>query len=276
MKTKTNLFILLILFLSCNLDLNSKSILYQKSSMSFVDDTVAVKIKSKNYSAEQTYTKEDGESFTAAREVNIIKVELNDKLVESKINAAIFKAVTGISFNRILLASKDSTDPRNLTDIFFKWSLQKYVNEVKSLESIEQCYEESVACLFNIGNDHNLNYISVEVREYSMYYGAAHPGFEIEVLNFNLKTGELILLDELFTPVSKVKLKKIVEKTFIKKWGSEDWYFIPGSGNFKLSENFSIKKDGLHFYYNQYEIGCYAMGIPDVTIGWKQLSKINP
>jgi len=73
-KTKTNLFILLILFLSCNLDLNSKSILYQKSSMSFVDDTVAVKIKSKNYSAEQTYTKEDGESFTAAREVNIIKL----------------------------------------------------------------------------------------------------------------------------------------------------------------------------------------------------------
>ena len=44
----------------------------------------------------------------------------------------------------------------------------------------------------------------------------------------------------------------------------------------KIVENFSIKKDGLHFYYNHYEIGCYAMGIPDVTISWKQLSKLNP
>jgi hypothetical protein len=107
-----------------------------------------------------------------------------------------------------------------------------------------------------------------------MYYGAAHPNSGIQVLNFDLKTGALISLNDLFSPGSRKDLKKIVEKAFIKAWGGEDWDFTPRSGDFNLSENFSLERDGLHLYYNQYEIGPYAMGAPEVTIAWKEISKL--
>ena len=246
MKMKNQLYLLPLLILlisACGSNSEKKTISKGKPIKKEVTkDTVALipqsglKIRYSKYQAERTYTAEVSEenpeneyeelaTFTAHRKVKLIEIELNDKTVENKINAAIFKAVT---------------DKR-----MGSYSLQKYVNEVKSLASIEECFDEETTCSLY---DSTLNYISIGINEYAMYYGAAHP--------------------------SKKDLKRIVEKAFIKAWGGEDWDFTPRSGDFKLSENFSLENDGLHFYYNQYEIGPYAMGAPDVTIAWKEITKL--
>ena len=272
MKMKNQLYLLplLILFISaCGSNSEKKPIAKVKSiKKEETKDTVALipqsglKIRYSKYQAERTYTAEVSEdnpeneyeelgTFTAHRKVKLIEIELNDKTVENKINAAIFKAVTAKKMG--------------------SYSLQKYVNEVKSLASVEECFDEETTCSLY---DSTLNYISIGINQYSMYYGAAHPNSGIQVLNFDLKTGALISLNDLFSPGSRKDLKKIVEKAFIKAWGGEDWDFTPRSGDFNLSENFSLERDGLHFYYNQYEIGPYAMGAPDVIISWKELTKL--
>ena len=272
MKMKIQLYLLPLLILligACGSNSEKKTISKGKPIKKEVTkDTVALipqsglKIRYSKYQAERTYTAEVSEenpeneyeelaTFTAHRKVKLIEIELNDKTVENKINAAIFKAVT---------------DKR-----MGSYTLQKYVNEVKSFASIDESFDEEVTCFLY---DSTLNYISVGINQYYYQYRAAHPDNQTRVLNFDLKTGALIALNDLFSPGSNKDLKKIVEKAFIKDWGGEDWDFTPRSGDFKLSENFSLESDGLHFYYNQYEIGCYAMGAPDVTIAWKEITKL--
>jgi hypothetical protein len=40
--------------------------------------------------------------------------------------------------------------------------------------------------------------------------------------------------------------------------------------NFALAEVVYLSDEGVHFYYNVYEIACYAAGGDDVTIPWAE------
>ena len=60
------------------------------------------------------------------------------------------------------------------------------------------------------------------------------------------------------------ELTKIAEKLFIRQNGYSDWDFSPGKGNFKLAQEFYLTENGIVFSYNQYEIGPYAAGMPEV------------
>ena len=41
-----------------------------------------------------------------------------------------------------------------------------------------------------------------------------------------------------------------------------------------LTENFRITPEGITFYYNPYDIGCYALGAVDVTMSREELENL--
>lgn len=109
------------------------------------------------------------------------------------------------------------------------------------------------------------------ISNYSSWYGfgAAHPDYGIYYTNFDLRTGNVIQLEEILNPGFDKELNRIAEVSFIEENGSEGWDFEPG--NFTLNRNFAIQPGGLLFTFNPYEIGPYVVGSPSVFVSYKSL-----
>jgi hypothetical protein len=114
--------------------------------------------------------------------------------------------------------------------------------------------------------------LSIAVSDYFYTYGAAHPNSGRTHLNFDLSTGKLLQLTDLFSEKNIQKLSVLGEKKFIAQYGSEWWDFEPG--NFKLARNFSLTAKGITFHYNTYEIGSYANGAPSFFIPYTEIKKL--
>ena len=100
-------------------------------------------------------------------------------------------------------------------------------------------------------------------------FGTPHPSASLEFFNFNLSNGELIHLSDLVNKGTKGKLNKIAEKILYKEYGRDMWGFE--NGEFELNDNFEISEKGLTFLFNQYEIGPYAIGMPEIFIPYSKM-----
>jgi hypothetical protein len=123
----------------------------------------------------------------------------------------------------------------------------------------------------------NRNYIfSMEFLEYS-YLGGAHPNTVVKFVNYNLKSGEEIKLDNLFNDNFEKDLNRIAESEFRKlkdlgeteDLGQAGFWF--DNNRFHLNDNFLITDSSLIFYYNNYEITAYAFGPTEVEISYLKI-----
>lgn len=194
---------------------------------------------------------DDAAEFCSFREIEIGEFNMTNKQVEKRMNDVIRKAAIG-------------TDKRVP-------SVNEWLKEITTLEAKQEAFTETVTCqLLERGSNHCV----VSVSNDSYYYGAAHPSMNLQILNFDLETGALIKLSDLFKPGFTEALKNIAEKQFIKQNGAEFWNFTPGNGDFELAKEFSITSKGLIFSYNQYEIGPYAAGMPEVVLSYSMLKHL--
>ncbi len=122
----------------------------------------------------------------------------------------------------------------------------------------------------------NVNYLTrydkiacFSVAGYFYVFGTPHPSSSLEFFNFNLSNGELIHLSDLINKGTKGKLNKIAEKILYKESGRDMWDFE--DGEFELNDNFEISDKGLTFLFNQYEIGPYAIGMPEIFIPYSKM-----
>jgi hypothetical protein len=114
--------------------------------------------------------------------------------------------------------------------------------------------------------------LSFSIVNSEYFFGAAHPGSYLNYANFDITTGNIISLEDLFISDYKKELNQIAEKKFIQLFGTEGWDFTPG--NFNNTENYLITKSGLIFTFNQYEIGPYAAGSPTFLIPYKDIKHL--
>ena len=115
-----------------------------------------------------------------------------------------------------------------------------------------------------------LNYT---ITDYS-YTGGAH-GMNTETnLVFDMKTGDQVLSEDIFTEESADilpgLLMKHVASAFDDPSGAE--YLLVSE--ILPSDNLRITEDGITFIYNPYEIAAYAAGIIRITIPWDELQDI--
>ena len=144
----------------------------------------------------------------------------------------------------------------------------------------------------SMGSDLSISYtialaqddlISVEFEVGSYYQGAAHPNSYTEVLNYDLKSGRLLKLADLFKPDAKF-LQAIANYCIadLKKQGKDkgllDEEIEKGAAaNSKNYQSWSITRRGLGINFDSYQVGPYAAGPQFVLVPYSALKDlINP
>lgn len=124
-------------------------------------------------------------------------------------------------------------------------------------------------------------YMGKEAASFSssafFFQGGAHPNTIVNLFNFDKKNGQLINILDLVKDT--IAFRAVVFKAFEKNEKSipelayhQDNYF--NGREFRLPQNYAIKKQGLYCLYNTYEATAYVRGQIDFTIPWKDLDQI--
>lgn len=109
---------------------------------------------------------------------------------------------------------------------------------------------------------------------YYFYDGGAHGIDGVACLNFLKDSGEVLTIERLTK--DEAGLLNAVKESFVelveKQTGErfEDTYFF-NYDKFFLSKEFAFAADGLHFYYQPYELAPYAVGVIDVLVPYEKI-----
>lgn len=106
------------------------------------------------------------------------------------------------------------------------------------------------------------SYLSYRVEEYR-YHGGAHGNTTVSVGTLDRKTGQQLMLKDVFGKDCLPTLEALLRKAVVAKIGDENV-----QSPVKPTENFYLAADGWHFIYNEYEIACYACGAVEVVVKW--------
>lgn len=107
--------------------------------------------------------------------------------------------------------------------------------------------------------------------DYYQFTGGAHGSTVRKCYNYNLSTGEKLAINDLFK--SNAFYKEIINKEIDNQINKNKGIYFPKY--FKgISDNqcFSIDKDNLIIYFQQYDIAPYATGIPEFKIPHSKLN----
>ncbi len=112
----------------------------------------------------------------------------------------------------------------------------------------------------------NEKFVGMEISN-EWYGGGAHGGFDLTLANFDRKDGHLITIEEVVLDGKLDEFTKLSSDLFFKSFPKEDVEMLDVNRNtFYLAKNFSMGKDGIRFVYQQYEIGAYAIGMPEIVV----------
>jgi hypothetical protein len=146
----------------------------------------------------------------------------------------------------------------------------------RDLGSMVEVFESSniVYILHNDKNILSLNYAT------SSETAATHSIYKKRYINFNLKTGELLQLEDIFQKNYQNTLIALLEQDLRAKFGIKpkqslaEFGFVLKNNQLPLTNNFFITRDGIGFHYNVYEIAPYAVGETTLFLSYKQLKTI--
>jgi len=174
--------------------------------------------------------------------------------------------------------STNNTPPKSVDELMNNF-IDMYMNDIVA-DSVnfdghipEYEADNSVEILYN--GDYILSVSNMNFT----YLGGAHPNTIFTYASFDLATGKEITTADLFKPGYEKKLNKLGEKKFRefyqldknKSLNEQGFWFDDG---FKLNENFYITKAGIKFLFNQYEVGPYALGAPEVYFSFGEISDL--
>lgn len=109
------------------------------------------------------------------------------------------------------------------------------------------------------------------------YTGGAHGIYGAECRTYSLSGGYELTLADLFPEVQLQRMEKLLREKLYQQYATDSDEGLSAAGFFPeyiaLTENFMITPDGITFFYNPYEIGCYALGAVEVTYTREELEE---
>ena len=101
--------------------------------------------------------------------------------------------------------------------------------------------------------------LTYRVALYTYNPGAAHGMYTLNYLTYDLRKGQIITLEDLFTPAGLEKLPAMIARRasrMISQLGPTHIDSLPTDGNFYISLD-----DEIVFVYQPYEVASYAQGV---------------
>ncbi|NLJ99991.1 MAG: DUF4163 domain-containing protein [Clostridia bacterium] len=125
-------------------------------------------------------------------------------------------------------------------------------------------------------NNGDILSLAVETYQYS---GGAHGGTHVDFYNFDIRTGRLLMLSDLFqddVDYISVINEEIEKQIADQRESGEDIYFDGDMGFQSIEANhpFYINDNQLILHFSQYEIAPYATGMPEFALPLTSLSKL--
>lgn len=111
------------------------------------------------------------------------------------------------------------------------------------------------------------------------YTGGAHGMYSTECHNYSLRDGFELSLADLFSDKGLQKLDVLIREKIAAQYHATTDDELTEAGFFPEylapTENFLLSPEGMTFYYNPYDIGCYALGEVIVTVSPDELKRLR-
>lgn len=110
----------------------------------------------------------------------------------------------------------------------------------------------------------------------SSYLGGAHGIYGTECHVYSLADGYEVELADLFDEGQLRRLDALIREDLCRQYDADNDRELEEKGFFpeyiRATENFLVTAEGITFFYNPYEIGCYALGAVEVTLSRETLA----
>jgi hypothetical protein len=106
------------------------------------------------------------------------------------------------------------------------------------------------------------------------FTGGAHASYTTNFVNIDPKTGTAYLLDAMLRAGYEDELNRLAGEDLREQLGLDQTDSIANPdfpGDFKLNENYGFRKEGIVFYFNDYEVPSFAEGPTEVLIPYEKL-----
>ena len=113
------------------------------------------------------------------------------------------------------------------------------------------------------------------------YTGGAHGHSYVKYINVGFENANQLKLDVLLVKGFESRLNKLIDKKFREVKGLNPGDDLEKEGGLfenkiTFNDNFAITKNGLLFFYNNYEIAPYAAGPTELLITYDELGNLIP
>jgi len=114
--------------------------------------------------------------------------------------------------------------------------------------------------------------IAAAVIDRDEYTGGAHGMATTMFANYDLATGARLTLDDVFTPEGRAELAGAIRGEIVRMKKVAAWDELVDNECFNPvhevgpTENFGLTDTEITFFYNPYDIACYAAGATRVTL----------
>lgn len=109
---------------------------------------------------------------------------------------------------------------------------------------------------------------------YYDFGGGAHGVGGSRYFTLDMTSHEILTLKDLFDEKALPEVKELLWKRYTNYGEVNDKDTFTPKADFNVSQNIYLDSDGIHFIYGVYEIGSYAEGEQDLTLGWWQLTNL--
>lgn len=139
---------------------------------------------------------------------------------------------------------------------------------------IDEC--ENIESQHNIGLSEAFGVVSLSLSE-GGYACGAHGYYAYVASTFNIATGKVLQLADLFTPGYEEAFKRLGEREVRSEnqipadQSLQEYGYYGFSESFVLASNWTIDAQGIHFVYNPYEVGPWAMPPPYFSLPFDEI-----
>lgn len=111
------------------------------------------------------------------------------------------------------------------------------------------------------------------------FLGGAHGMYTTECHVYTLTDGSEVTLAELFDEERTARVDSLIRQRLCERYDAPTDEALAEKGFFPeyiaATDNFLLTAEGLTFYYNPYDVGCYALGAVDVTLTPDEVSLLR-
>lgn len=207
--------------------------------------------------------------ITAAMDLNLVTKTIDSK---QDLPPAVFN-------RRFPELSGSKIDQVELFNLLVEETVEKEVSgfqeSIKDLQPIPELpnAESSILSGYSVFTA-NQKLLSIKLQFSTYAAGAAHPYSYVRTINFDLKDGLILNLDDVFKPGSNYLefLSNFCKKEILKRdIGLFDEGVLPTAENFR---SWSLSSQGLWIEFDPYQVSAYAAGPQTIIIPYDQMDSL--